>query len=297
MATSSDTPSAMPVSMIPAPTGPVFRETAWPGTSPDDLGTSDAQSGQGLVSLLSSIFSATIKALPHRLKTDAKWLVPLALVWIGLWTINTMAMMQLPSMIGTLAHIAIFLTATYNGFFGKLAFVTIVSRTLIPMIREVRAGGIGKIRARYAQTASILRKMVAQQQRNAQQILLVGAGFGLMASNLLTRNNRIDKYFVCVLAAFALYNDLSRGAGNPVIKLTAAGLRDLPKLAGKKISINQRAVYLSLTGFATGLALAFVPGFLNNSYTSLSGVYAGAVVLAAGIALHFMKQKPTAAKP
>ncbi|MDD2534462.1 MAG: hypothetical protein PHC86_07160 [Eubacteriales bacterium] len=272
---------------IPLPNGPIVREVAGLDSAPD------ISSGPNFFNQILRIVGDAVKVLPNRLKRDAIWLAPLAVLWIALWTINVMALMKLPQALAGIVHLVIFLTATYNGFLGKAVFVTVLSRTVVPFIKSLKKGGLLEKRKRYSRTITIIRQMIKTNQQATLPILIIGAGAALAVSNLLTRNNRIDKYFVCVLAAVALLDDLSHGAGSPVVKLIISGLRDIPRLIGQKSAPTMRVAYLATTGFSIGLLLAFIPGLLNNSYTSPSGIYLGIVVAVVGIVLLIVRKKPT----
>jgi hypothetical protein len=246
---------------------------------------------QGFLKLLKTVIINNYKTFPKRILKDAIWVLPLAAVWIFLWTINGMTMYTLPGPIRFLAWVGIFLTATYNGFLGKAAFVTVISRTFIPLIKGIAKGERKTIGERYKRTWKLILKLIQTGKTASVKIILLSGGFGLIASNLLTRNNKIDKYFICLLCATALFDDLSKGQGSMVVKLTSAALRDIPMLVGKAIDVNMRTTYLTLSGFAAGLVLAIVPGQFVNSFVSPMGTIFGAVLIVAGAALHFVGDK------
>jgi hypothetical protein len=241
---------------------------------------------QSFFGLLKGIIKSNLKVLPRRLMKDAIWLVPLAVIWMVLWPLTFNTLMYLPGPIRSLIPIVIFLTATYNGFIGKAAFITVISRTFIPMFRKIRAGQWPAISAKYRETARMLSGIMAQSQRVTLKLFLMFGGLGLIASNVLTRNNKIDKYLVCVLCAIALFDDLSQGAKSPVVKLFSTALRDLPMLAGKTIKVSMNSAYLSLAGFAAGLLLAIVPSVFVTSFYSPAGFISGIVLILAGLGLH-----------
>ncbi len=281
-----------PISPIPVPTGAILRgfseragQQAESGQTPAGI---DAElPTQGFFTLLTGIVLANFKALPQRLKKDIYWLGPLVLLWLILWPIKVMTMLRMPQALNSIVMTLIFLTATYNGFIGKAAFITIMSRTIIPTIKRIKAGELAQIKERYGRTFTLIKNVIKRGRHVAPKIILISGGFGLIASNILTRNNKIDKYLVCLLAAVALVDDLSKGTGSPVVRLVSTGLRDLPLLAGKNLKISMQSTYISIAGFALGLALAFVPGLFAQSYNSPVGFVAGLIILAAGLVLHF----------
>jgi hypothetical protein len=291
----NDPSEKAPIPAIPFPTGAILR--GFTGT--DGQSSQQAQPGgetsfdavvlpnQGFFSLLSAIVLANFKALPQRLKKDIYWLGPLVLMWLILWPLKVMTLLQMPSALHSLVMALIFLTATYNGFVGKAVFITVLSRTIIPAIQQIKAGKSAEIRDRLARTIKLLKGIIAKGKKLSLKLILISGGFGLIASNILTRNNKIDKYLVCLLAALALINDLSKGTGNPVVRLVSTGLRDLPLLAGKSFKVSLQSTYVMIAGFALGLTLAFLPGLMAQSYNSPVGLVTGLIVLAAGLVLHF----------
>lgn len=287
------------VSMIPIPTGALEQEKDYEWESEETIGKGEAvvQEGmgemprQGFWKLLKTIVLSNYKSFPKRILKDAIWVGPLAVVWILLWTINGMTMYTLPGFVGTLAWVGIFLTATYNGFLGKAAFITVFSRTFIPLIKGIARGEKHTIGARYKKTWKLIMNLIKTGKTAALKVMLMSAGVGLIASNLLTRNNKIDKYFICLLCATAIFDDLSKGQGSMVVRLTSAALRDIPMMVGQAVQVNMRTTYLCLTGFAAGLVLAIVPGQFVNSFYSPMGAIFGAIVLIAGVVLHFVGGK------
>jgi|GEM_PF-2519515 len=246
---------------------------------------------QSFFSLLKGIIVSNYKAFPKRIVKDIIWVGPLLAVWIGLWTIPYMTVQSLPGPLSSLAMALIFLTATYNGLVGKAAFITVISRTFIPLVKRIRGGELAQIKEKYAQTATIIKKAMAKSKMLTLELFLISGGLGLAASNILTRNNKIDKYLICVLCAVALFNDLSKGKNSPVVRLVSTGLRDMPVLAGMRLKVTLASSYLVITGFAIGLLLALLPSLFFNSYSSPGGFIFGAIFVIAGIAVHFVGGK------
>lgn len=246
--------------------------------------------------LLISIVKANYKALPKRIMKEAIWLGPLALIWIFVWSINAMTLYRLPGPVRSLTMVVIFLTATYNGFLGKAAFITVMSRTFIPLVKRIRKGEMPAIKEKYIHTLGLLRGIISKNKRYTVKIYLISVGFGLIASNMLTRNNKIDKYLICVLCGVALFDDLSKGKGSPVIRLISAGLRDLPLMIGKRLKGTTQSTWLAVSGFAVGLILSIIPGQFANSFYSPVGYFSGTVLVIAGIVLHFTEGKNAVSK-
>lgn len=271
---------------IPIPPKIVTRYIPDPEDSKDDT-----LPPQSFIGLLKGIVLTNFKAMPRRLLKDIIWLGPLLVVWIVLWTYPTMRISSLPGPLGAIAWALIFLTATYNGFIGKAAFITVISRTFIPLIQRIRRGELAQVKEKYSQTAKIITQLMTKSKMMTLKLFLISGGIGLAVSNILTRNNKADKYLICVLCAIALFNDLSKGKNSPVVRLVSTGLRDLPVLMGKHLKVTLALTYLVIAGFAVGLLLALLPSLFFNSYDSPGGYIFGAVFIVAGIAVHFIGGK------
>lgn len=233
-----------------------------------------------LISVIKEILLTNYRALPKRLLQDAVWLAPLSALWLILWTIPNQTLNRLGPL-GSLASLMIFLTATYNGIFGKAAFVTVISRTILPLIKKKNPERTAHF-AKYGKTLQLIQSMVRKGKTEAMKLILMSGGLGLIASNILTRNNKIDKYFVCLLCSYALFDDMAKGPSNPVIRLVSAGLSSLPMQLGQRLNGNLQTAYIAITGFAIGLTLAFVPGLVAQTFVSPVGIIFGLIVLAIG---------------
>ncbi|MEI8216816.1 MAG: hypothetical protein WCF96_06930 [Eubacteriales bacterium] len=296
----TDLEEKRPLPKIPTPPSVVTRYYPNPEDSQEDSQVSpntqnhsnnEEMPSQSFIGLIKGIVVANYKALPRRLLKDVIWIGPLLIVWVGLWVLSPMQLLYVPGPIKSIVMFLIFLTATYNGFIGKAAFVTVISRTFIPMFKRVRGGEIAEIKAKYRQTASIIKNAIVKSKTYAIKIFLISGGVGLIASNILTRNNKIDKYLVCVLCAVALFDDMSKGNGSQVVRLVSTGLRDLPIMFGQHLKVTMTTTYLVITGFAIGLLLALLPSLFFNSFTSPGGYIFGAIFCVAGVAFHFVGGK------
>jgi len=272
-------------SRIPSPITGVshINDTTWES---DSEGTSKKQATvsisaqEKLVSVMKEILIANYRSLPKRLLEDAVWLAPLSALWLFLWTIPNQTLNRLGPL-GSLASLLIFLTATYNGIFGKAAFVTVFSRTILPLIKQKSTERTVHF-AKYKKTLQLIQGIVRKGKVEAVKLILMSGGLGLIVSNILTRNNKIDKYFVCLLCSYALFDDMAKGPSNPVIRIVSAGISSIPMQLGQRLNGNLQTAYVAITGFAIGLAFAFVPGLVAQTFISPMGIIFGLVVLAIG---------------
>ena len=280
--------------IIPIPSGQIERETTivledGDARTDGDLGeeilTQEKDFTLAFMPLLMDVVSSNYRALIGRLKKNFIWLVPLFVVWVFLWTVPMMTWYTMPSGLHKIGYFLIFLTATYNGFIGKAVFLSVISRNFIPMGKQIKKGEGQQVIKRLTKAISITTKALKAGKEHALGLFVTSAGIGLIISNVLTRNNKIDKYFVCLLFAIAILDDLSKGRGNPVLQMITALIRDTRKLVKSKTITTLRTGYIAGTGFALGLSLAFIPGQFANSYTSKVGMVMGAMVTVIGIGL------------
>lgn len=277
--------------VIPKPLGIIERETTIAldekpkGDLSESILTQEKGFTMAFTPLLVEVVGSNYRALIGRMKKNFIWIIPLFIVWMFLWTVPMMKWYTMPVSLHKLGSLLIFLTATYNGFIGKAVFLSTISRTFIPWGRQIKSGQGLQIIKRLQRGITIAVKAIAAGKQHALGLFIASAGLGLFISNILTRNNKIDKYFVCLLFAIAILDDLSKGRGNIVLQMITALIRDIRKVVKSKTVTTLRTGYIAGSGFAVGLALAFIPGQFANSYTSKVGMAMGTVVFVIGIVL------------
>lgn len=279
---------------VPIPTGQIERETTISDESKllsETSGYDDSSSAlnkgfnMAFLPLLVEVVGLNYKALVGRMKKNIIWIGPLFIIWMILWTVPMMKWYTMPPALHKLGSLIIFLTATYNGFIGKAVYLSTISRNFIPWGKDIKSGRGGALAKRLSRGIGIIVKSIQDGKQHALGLLVASAGLGLFASNILTRNNKPDKYLVCLMLALAIIDDLSKGRGNVVLQMITAIIKDFRKLIQSKTVTTLRSGYIAGAGFALGLSLAFIPGQLANSYYSKVGMVMGTIVFVIGIVL------------
>jgi hypothetical protein len=273
---------------FPVPLGPIEKEKEKNNLKEKDIELPNFSF------LLSSVIKSNYTSLLKHFKKNLYWLIPLFIIWIILWNINDMTLYTIPSFLRKIIMTLIFITGTYNGFLGKAVFLSVINRNIIPMIKSIKNKEFTKLINRYKKVYDIVKKSLKTKEENILGIFVAFMGISLIVSNLLTRNNKFDKYLVCLLLGFSIIDDVSKGKNHMVTKLFLALVKDGKKLIKKDSKTSIRSAYGAATGFASGSILAFIPGLFANSYVSFVGTFLGIVVFFIGVFLYFYKREKIA---
>jgi hypothetical protein len=236
---------------------------------------SSATVGGSLSGMLSGIVQRNLRNLPRFLISNGLWIAALSALWLWLHTQRF-----LPAIGGLL----VFLTAAYNNWIAKALYINIVHSVIIPMVRG--RGDKEPLSERYARTQAAVMKAFGLLGKSAPQVFLLYMGIGLVISNVLTRNNKSDKYLICLMFAFAIFDALSRGARHPWIQLFQAGYKDA---TGQSPTLD--LTYAAMGSFAVGLVLSFIPGLMSNNFWDYKGYILGAIVIGLSLAAGAVGQK------
>ena len=138
---------------------------------------------------------------------------------------------------------------------------TMTSLKTLPSIIKISREGLGK---------SFLFVMVA------------ASGFGFVAANFLTRNNRFDKVAILFVLVISMLDTLSKG--NKTTLFTALRLihKDLSGMLKKTPYFSDHHVYIAILGFTEGLLGNLIFGVLKMDF---GGYIVGTLLLLAGLAL------------
>lgn len=231
--------------------------------------------------ILKDMLYSNIHKFPKRLK-DLRIIIPIFIVlWAYLgWT-----------QAGGLTPILIFLTASYNNFIGKFFYLLAIFDVVIPFIRSVKSNKTNGFINIYKEALKKIKHSYKMLKINAIQVLLISSGIAIAFSNLITRNNKPDKYLVCVLFALFLIKSLGQKFKNRFFLLGQALIRDILKLINKKDTHFDSFVNLSFGGFSLGLILSFfVPYFGATNYSDPKGYIIGTIVFAGGVLFYIINK-------
>ena len=100
---------------------------------------------EGLAEVIRNLVCQNVRNTPRFLVRNGPWVAVLAVMWVWLHSISAITFLRFPSAIRSLLSAAIFLTATYNSFLGKM-FYTPCSACQVTMFRIFRKLNIAGIR-------------------------------------------------------------------------------------------------------------------------------------------------------
>lgn len=243
--------------------------------------TSFKETNDDFVKLLKSIIYTNVKNIPNFISQNMLWLLPLVIAWTSLESISDFRIMTLPKPISTLVKTLIFITSTYNNFLAKGLYLIAINRSIIPTIKSIKSEGISSVYTRYLKTIGLIKESYVSLKEKSLSVILKSIGFSFIISNLLTRNNKIDKYFISLLTAFTLLNSLYRGYGDVFVRLFRAFLKKL----NKNTSIGHNYIFLSIGSMSLGFVSSILFTFIRftNSYYDYTGYVIGGILLLAGI--------------
>lgn len=247
------------------------------------------ETNDDFVKLLKSIIYTNVKNIPNFISENMLWLLPLLIAWTFLESISNFRIMTLPKPISTLVKTLIFITSTYNNFLAKGLYLIAINRSIIPTIKSIKSEGISSIYTRYLKTIGLIKESYISLKDKSLSVILASVGFSFIVSNILTRNNKIDKYFISLLTAFTLLNSLYRGYGDVFVRLFRAFLRKL----SKNTSIGHHFIFLSIGSMSLGFVSSIIFTFIRftNSYYDYTGYVIGSVLFAVGIFMNLRGKK------
>jgi hypothetical protein len=294
-----DSKRVLPVPPIPPQS---FSRSRRLGSS--DSNTSAPDEGLSFIIQFSKIIFTNFKNIPRLLKNHIIWLLPLVLIWMLLsfditsLTSNINVKLKLFRIVDKLSPL-IFLTAAYNNFLGKALFAGFIGGLVVPLIKESKkVGSFGTVfktlLAKYIKVIKLAIGAFKEKGVNAYIMLLGFGGLGLAFSNLLTRNNKADKYLVCLTTAIMIVNSMSRGINDPVTRLIRAFWRDVMRVFKKGFKLSVSTLYIAMFSFALTLALSIIVfSFVRftNDFVDNTGYYIGFSCVVISIILYFIAGK------
>ena len=185
----------------------------------------------------------------------------------------------------------VFLTATYNNFVAKAIYIGFIYGSAIPIYKDIRREGAAPTINRYGKTLKVILNSFKRMGTKAMPVFVFAAGIGLCASNYLSRNNKMDKYLICLITGFIFFKAMSKGTKSIQLRLFKALAADIFKLFNKKNLVDNNFVYVFFAGLSAGFAGSFISYMMYKALGDKGGYILGAVAMAAGIALNFIPGK------
>jgi hypothetical protein len=269
----------------PIPTGKIDSEFVGGSLIANSANILTKDSPEGFLNLVTHIITSNVKNLPKFIKKNWIWLVSIIVLWFVLLLIPTY---RLPRGISGFFSFLIFITAAYNNFVAKALYLIFVNSTAIPIYNEVKDNGLLSTLNRYKKAFEIIVNSFKRLQLKAIPIFLYGFGLALLISNFLSRNNKPDKYLICLITGFMFFRSLSQGLGSISIKLFKSVSADTLKILKINSTISNSFVYILFSGFSAGFAGAIISSFLYGLLGDYTGYILGAFFIVSAIVLTFV---------
>lgn len=230
---------------------------------------------------LKIILTNNIKNIPNFIVKNMFWLIPLVISWTVLESISDFKIYTMPKPLSSLIKFLIFITASYNNFIAKGLYVIVVNNSVIPIIKELKSIGFNQTLDKYMKVFTNIKNSYAVIKEKSIGIILTFLGSSFIFSNLLTRNNKVDKYFISLLLSFSLISSLVKEKNNLFIKLFKSAAGSIMKEKSRaKDFVNVSIVSMSL-GFLSSILFSFIR--ISNSYYDVTGYVVGLLVSVAGV--------------
>ncbi|MBN2259218.1 MAG: hypothetical protein JW702_01595 [Clostridiales bacterium] len=210
------------------------------------------------------------------------FIIPLGIAMAINIVLESIPTYSLQGIIRPIAFFFIFITASYNSLIPRTLFWVIVFTIGKKLVVRIKKEGFSKTFGSLKNLPGSIRNSMKVLEKSSLFILIASTGFGFVAANYLTRNNRFDKVSVIILLVIALMDTLSRG--NKTTLFTAMKLihKDLAGIARKKPNFTDNHVYLTISGFSLGLLGNLIFGVIKFDF---GGYILGGILLAVGLAL------------
>lgn len=224
-------------------------------------------------------------------------------VYLVLWTVLPIIplqsfMVNIPEPIKSLCSLAIFLTAAYSTVLGKVAYLVSLFAVVIPLFRAIRSGKTKEYFGIYKRSYREFKDSFTKLGKRALPILIIGAGLGLAVANVLSRNNKIDKYLPALLLGASVLGTLGHVIKPRLYDLLRSAVADLLSLF--KVNIYQdhfaklnTYTHVGIVGLGVGLVGSIIGAVFNltNSYGDYSCYLYGGIVLVVGVVLVIVLRK------
>jgi hypothetical protein len=125
-------------------------------------------------------------------------------------------------------------------------------------------------------------------------IFILSSGVGLAFSNMLTRNNKLDKYLVSLALAISLVKVLGDGKKATLFMTGRVITKDIFKFFKRNNPVKNHHIYVCLSGFMAGLLGALVLALIAigaGDTVQYWGYFLGGAGVVVGIVLFIVKLK------
>lgn len=213
-----------------------------------------------------------IKSLPSQVKNITIRLAIVTVINLIFWTAEPYLM---PTFIGRMISLVVFLTATYNDIIPKTIFWVIIFTFGESLFKKLRTSGIRKTFAPLKETIPQFKEAYVLAKQKAIVLLLIGSGFGLIVANNFASysrfsgaKNKFDKYFVALVIGFSVSYLLGEGRKTGLFKFIRLLTSDLSRWTKKNLRLVEHEIFLVLTAFVIGI-------FLDAPLIAIGWMYGG----------------------
>jgi len=231
------------------------------------------------------IIRYNIKKIKNTIKRGWILYAVMAVVWLIFMTLKTYT---LPAPLKAISFVFIFLSSAYNNFVAKILYLKVFSKDIIPLFKAIKNKKTSKYFEGFKLVPGKIGMAWKEKKRTGTAAFLSFLGISIAIGNFLMRNNRIDKYFICLMLAYSMYRGISQGnraiqyiTGRVVSKDIFGGIK-------KNNPFDESLITLSLSGIMCGFG---VGSFLMSQMwrrlpyivADYTGYIVGGFVLFAGI--------------
>lgn len=221
-----------------------------------------------------------IKNIPNYIKRNLIAIITMSIIWLILMVWPTY---RLPKIF----MILVFLSAAYNNWVAKIMYYIVMTRTIIPMIKKIKKDGPKDILDNIMKTPRIILENFKARGVAAHTVIIIFTGIAIAVSNYLMRNNKIDKYFICLMVGFGLYKAMSEGPKSVPFSFGRIVTRDIFRLMVKESPFDNKLLYVAIAGLAIGFSAgALAISLFCRNFGNLSdyaGYITGGVLIFIGI--------------
>ncbi|OPL09007.1 MAG: hypothetical protein AVO33_08865 [delta proteobacterium ML8_F1] len=243
----SDTKSTMGYPYVPV------RNTPAPRVSPPGAGKKTARTPREFEHTWELVYYLLVNGVKNLKRLFKVFLIPLAIAMVVNIILESIPTYSLSGIVRPVVLFAVALTASYNSLIPRTLYWIVIFTIGKKIFLRIRLEGLGPTLGSFREFPSLVRDAAGKLERNFYYVLASGAGFGFIAANFLTRNNRFDKSVVTVVIAITLLDTLLRGSRTLLFTTLKLIHKDFALLVKKTAPFSDAHVLGTVLGFTLGL--------------------------------------------
>ena len=239
-------------SSIGYPYVPVRKESS-PSVSPPDTRQREAVIQKEFEHTWELVYFYLVNGVKNLKRLIKIFIIPLAIAMVINIILESIPTYSLSGIVRPIALFAIAVTASYNSLIPRTIYWIVIFTVGKKIFYRVRKEGARPTFKSFKEFPAIINNTKRTLGQKYLYVLATGTGFGFIAANFLTRNNRFDKSVVTVVLAIAILDTLLRGKRSMLFTAIKLIHKDLALLVKKKAAFSDAHVYNAGLGFALGL--------------------------------------------